>query len=201
MVKRDRTEDFNDAALHYAAKRRKRELLAWNWPSTFTLDELEFKEFAQRPDAYAKLWAMICSSIYGHVNVKKAIACLLFGGSKKRLPDRGATKRRYVCPTIGRLINCNVSMLQTAEQGTSLVDSTAPSLAIPKAISNAVDRHLVVSIAPGIRLTAIGIYSVFQASAAQEGAIYGRNHVRVATENFKKQVRAVVGYLHQYFLR
>ncbi|KAJ6826530.1 DNA replication licensing factor MCM5 [Iris pallida] len=57
-------------------------------PSTFTLDEeLEFKEFAQRPDAYAKICSMIAPSIYGHADVKKAIACLLFGGSKKRLPD------------------------------------------------------------------------------------------------------------------
>ncbi|XP_072953307.1 DNA replication licensing factor MCM5 [Typha angustifolia] len=57
-------------------------------PSTFTLDEeLEFKEFAQRPDAYVKICSMIAPSIYGHVDVKKALACLLFGGSKKRLPD------------------------------------------------------------------------------------------------------------------
>ncbi|XP_010942148.1 DNA replication licensing factor MCM5 [Elaeis guineensis] len=57
-------------------------------PSTFTLDEeLEFKEFAQRPDAYAKICSMIAPSIYGHSDVKKALACLLFGGSKKRLPD------------------------------------------------------------------------------------------------------------------
>jgi DNA replication licensing factor MCM5 len=44
---------------------------------------MEFKEFAQRPDAYAKLCSMIGPSIYGHSDVKKAIACLLFGGSKK----------------------------------------------------------------------------------------------------------------------
>ncbi|VAI50770.1 unnamed protein product [Triticum turgidum subsp. durum] len=59
-----------------------------NGPSHFTLDEeMEFKEFAQRPDAYAKICSMIGPSIYGHGDVKKAIACLLFGGSKKRLPD------------------------------------------------------------------------------------------------------------------
>ncbi|KAM0939110.1 putative DNA helicase [Dioscorea sansibarensis] len=57
-------------------------------PSTFTADEeSEFKEFAQRPDAYAKLCSLIAPSIYGHADVKKALACLLFGGSKKRLPD------------------------------------------------------------------------------------------------------------------
>ncbi|GJM87138.1 hypothetical protein PR202_ga03063 [Eleusine coracana subsp. coracana] len=57
-----------------------------NNPSNFTLDEeMEFKEFAQRPDAYAKLCSMIGPSIYGHSDVKRAIACLLFGGSKKFL--------------------------------------------------------------------------------------------------------------------
>uniref|UniRef100_A0ACD5ZC25 Uncharacterized protein n=1 Tax=Avena sativa TaxID=4498 RepID=A0ACD5ZC25_AVESA len=59
-----------------------------NGPSSFTVDEeMEFKEFAQRPDAYAKICSMVGPSIYGHSDVKKAIACLLFGGSKKRLPD------------------------------------------------------------------------------------------------------------------
>uniref|UniRef100_A0A0D3FBM1 DNA replication licensing factor MCM5 n=4 Tax=Oryza TaxID=4527 RepID=A0A0D3FBM1_9ORYZ len=57
-----------------------------NGPSNFTLDEeMEFKEFAQRPDAYVKICSMIGPSIYGHSDVKKAIACLLFGGSKKFL--------------------------------------------------------------------------------------------------------------------
>ncbi|XP_077222408.1 minichromosome maintenance (MCM2/3/5) family protein [Tasmannia lanceolata] len=56
--------------------------------SAFTLsEELEFKEFAQRPDAYAKICSMIAPSIFGHADVKKAVACLLFGGSRKRLPD------------------------------------------------------------------------------------------------------------------
>jgi DNA replicative helicase MCM subunit Mcm2 (Cdc46/Mcm family) len=43
---------------------------------------MEFKEFAQRPDAYAKLCSMIGPSIYGH-SVKKAIVFWLFGGSEK----------------------------------------------------------------------------------------------------------------------
>lgn len=56
--------------------------------SNFTHDEvLEFKEFAQRPDCYGKICSMIAPSIYGHDDVKKAVACLLFGGSRKRLPD------------------------------------------------------------------------------------------------------------------
>lgn len=47
------------------------------------IQELEFKEFAQRPDSYEKICSMIAPSIYGHADVKKAVACLLFGGSRK----------------------------------------------------------------------------------------------------------------------
>ncbi|ERN10340.1 DNA replication licensing factor MCM5 [Amborella trichopoda] len=56
--------------------------------SSFTVDEKkEFLEFAQRRDSYARICSMIAPSIFGHDNVKKAIACLLFGGSRKKLPD------------------------------------------------------------------------------------------------------------------
>ncbi|KAK1323008.1 hypothetical protein QJS10_CPA02g01234 [Acorus calamus] len=57
-------------------------------PSEFTSEEVEeFKNFARRPEAYRELCSMIAPSIYGHGDVKKALACLLFGGSRKTLPD------------------------------------------------------------------------------------------------------------------
>ncbi|KAH7297734.1 hypothetical protein KP509_25G009500 [Ceratopteris richardii] len=56
--------------------------------SSFTADEeLEFKEFARKPDTYQTLCSMIAPSIFGHEDVKKSVACLLFSGSQKRLPD------------------------------------------------------------------------------------------------------------------
>lgn len=44
---------------------------------------------ARDPDLYEKLSSSIAPSIYGDytTNIKKAIACLLVGGSRKRLPD------------------------------------------------------------------------------------------------------------------
>jgi DNA replicative helicase MCM subunit Mcm2 (Cdc46/Mcm family) len=45
--------------------------------------ELEFKEFARKPDAYQTLCNMIAPSIFGHEDVKKSVVCLLFGGSRK----------------------------------------------------------------------------------------------------------------------
>ncbi|KAH9561963.1 hypothetical protein CY35_05G049100 [Sphagnum magellanicum] len=56
--------------------------------NTSTSDEdMEFKDFARRPDAYQEICRLIAPSIFGHDDVKKAVACLLFSGSRKRLPD------------------------------------------------------------------------------------------------------------------
>ncbi|KAL5729718.1 DNA helicase [Ranunculus cassubicifolius] len=57
-------------------------------PSAFTYDEVEdFKKFASDVDSYKNICSKIAPSIYGHEDVKKAVACLLFGGSRKELPD------------------------------------------------------------------------------------------------------------------
>ena len=47
-------------------------------------DEKEFRQVAGRPDIYEVIAKSIAPSIYGSDNIKKAIACLLFGGSRKR---------------------------------------------------------------------------------------------------------------------
>ncbi|KAF8393078.1 hypothetical protein HHK36_021319 [Tetracentron sinense] len=57
-------------------------------PSSFTSEEIEeFKKFASEADSYKNICSKIAPSIYGHEDVKKAVACLLFGGSRKGLPD------------------------------------------------------------------------------------------------------------------
>jgi len=55
-------------------------------------EEEEYRQLAARPDAFDVLSRSIAPSIYGSEDVKKAITCLLFGGSRKRLPD-GLTRR------------------------------------------------------------------------------------------------------------
>lgn len=50
-------------------------------------EEQEFLELSRRRDLYEKFAACIAPSIYGNQDIKKAIACLLLGGSKKILPD------------------------------------------------------------------------------------------------------------------
>lgn len=55
-------------------------------------EEEELRRLAARPDIYDVIAKSIAPSIYGSIDIKKAIACLLFGGSRKRLPD-GLTRR------------------------------------------------------------------------------------------------------------
>lgn len=55
-------------------------------------EEEEMRRFVKSPNVYEHIAKSIAPSIYGFHDVKKAIACLLFGGSRKRLPD-GLTRR------------------------------------------------------------------------------------------------------------
>ncbi|KAF2725150.1 putative cell division control protein nda4 [Polychaeton citri CBS 116435] len=50
-------------------------------------EEQEFLEISRRPDLYTLFASCIAPSIYGNDDIKKAITCLLMGGSKKVLPD------------------------------------------------------------------------------------------------------------------
>ncbi|KAI9149298.1 DNA replication licensing factor mcm5 [Paramyrothecium foliicola] len=56
--------------------------------ATYTAEEeQEFLELSRRPDLYNIMADCIAPSIYGNRDIKKAILCLLLGGSKKILPD------------------------------------------------------------------------------------------------------------------
>ncbi|OXB55991.1 hypothetical protein ASZ78_009673 [Callipepla squamata] len=55
-------------------------------------EEEELRRLTAMPNIYEMIAKSIAPSIYGSTNIKKAIACLLFGGSRKRLPD-GLTRR------------------------------------------------------------------------------------------------------------
>jgi DNA replication licensing factor MCM5 len=54
----------------------------------FTPREVQaFTRFAKRRDAYEIIARSIAPSLFGHNDCKRAIACLLFGGTRKALPD------------------------------------------------------------------------------------------------------------------
>ncbi|CAI4231418.1 unnamed protein product [Auanema sp. JU1783] len=55
-------------------------------------DVRKFQDVSKRNDVYELIAKSIAPSIYGSADIKKSISCLLFGGSRKRLPD-GLTRR------------------------------------------------------------------------------------------------------------
>ncbi|EHY54207.1 minichromosome maintenance protein 5 [Exophiala dermatitidis] len=56
--------------------------------TSFSDEEIqEFEEMSRLPDLYDRFARCIAPSIYGNMDIKKAICCLLMGGSKKILPD------------------------------------------------------------------------------------------------------------------
>lgn len=57
-----------------------------------TEEEEKFRRLAAQPDIYERLSKSLAPSIFGSIDIKKAITCLLFGGARKRMPD-GLTRR------------------------------------------------------------------------------------------------------------
>lgn len=51
-------------------------------------EEEEFRRLAALPSVYEVVSKSIAPSIFGGTDMKKAIACLLFGGSRKRWVSR-----------------------------------------------------------------------------------------------------------------
>ena len=47
-------------------------------------EEDDFRRLAAQPNIYETLAKSVAPSIFGGLDMKKAIACLLFGGSRKR---------------------------------------------------------------------------------------------------------------------
>jgi DNA replication licensing factor MCM5 len=50
-------------------------------------EERQFNELSLSPDIYERISRSIAPSIFGLDDQKKAVACLLFGGARKKLPD------------------------------------------------------------------------------------------------------------------
>lgn len=51
-------------------------------------DEQEMIAFSRQPDLYERFSRSIAPSIFGNEDIKRSICCLLFGGSRKMLPDK-----------------------------------------------------------------------------------------------------------------
>ncbi len=56
-------------------------------PNITQEDEEKIINMSKDPLIYQKISRSIASAIFGSDDIKKAVACLLFGGSPKKLPD------------------------------------------------------------------------------------------------------------------
>lgn len=56
-------------------------------PNITQEDQEKFEQMRRDPNVYENLCKSVAPSIFGHADIKKAIACLLFGGCAKKLPD------------------------------------------------------------------------------------------------------------------
>ncbi|XP_012275934.1 DNA replication licensing factor Mcm5 [Orussus abietinus] len=56
-------------------------------PPVTTEEEDMFRQLGADPDIYNRIAKSIAPSIFGALDMKKALACMLFGGSRKRMPD------------------------------------------------------------------------------------------------------------------
>ena len=56
-------------------------------PNITQEDEERIITLSRDPNVYQKISKSIAYAIYGHDDIKKAVACLMFGGSPKKLPD------------------------------------------------------------------------------------------------------------------
>lgn len=46
-------------------------------------EEAAFKAFAAQPNLHEHIFSKVAPNIFGHADIKKAVACLLFGGARK----------------------------------------------------------------------------------------------------------------------
>ena len=51
------------------------------------IEQEQFTKMAKKPELYDEIGQSIAPAIYGHQDIKKALACALFAGSQKRLRD------------------------------------------------------------------------------------------------------------------
>eukprot|EP01046_Picozoa_sp_COSAG06_P014140 COSAG06_NODE_868_length_11865_cov_6.316590_7_plen_127_part_00 len=51
------------------------------------MEQEQFTKMAKKPELYDEIGQSIAPAIYGHQDIKKALACALFAGSQKRLRD------------------------------------------------------------------------------------------------------------------
>ncbi|DBA83060.1 TPA: hypothetical protein ACH3X1_006831 [Trebouxia sp. C0004] len=88
-------------------------------------EEARFKAFAARPELHKRIFELVAPSIYGHDDIKKAVACLLFGGARKVMPDGTARRGDIHVLLIGDPSTAKSQFLKFAAQMAPVAAYTA----------------------------------------------------------------------------
>lgn len=90
-----------------------------------TQEEEIFKKLSKQPLLYDKIYKSIAPGIYGNEDIKKAIACMLFGGSRKHLPDRTILRGDINILLIGDPSTAKSQFLKFVQQTASIAVYTS----------------------------------------------------------------------------
>ena len=92
-------------------------------------EEAAFKAFAAQPNLHEQIFDKVAPNIFGHADIKKAVACLLFGGARKVrscLLSCGLSRGPWQC-TGGRLIAA-IALLVQCSSTVFLFPASSPLL-------------------------------------------------------------------------
>jgi DNA replication licensing factor MCM5 len=88
-------------------------------------EEEVFKDLAKDPKIRDKIYQSIAPGIFGNEDIKKAIACMLFGGSRKHLPDKTLLRGDINILLIGDPSTAKSQFLKFVEQTASIAVYTS----------------------------------------------------------------------------
>lgn len=88
-------------------------------------EEEIFKQMSKDPKIYEKIYSSIAPGIFGNLEIKKAIACMLFGGSRKHLPDNTLLRGDINILLIGDPSTAKSQFLKFVEQAAAIAVYTS----------------------------------------------------------------------------
>lgn len=84
-----------------------------------------FKKLSKDPKIYEKIYKSVAPGIYGNEEIKKAISCMLFGGSRKHLPDNTLLRGDINILLIGDPSTAKSQFLKFVEKAASIAIYTS----------------------------------------------------------------------------
>lgn len=117
MVQDTRDRQLGSSYIYVVGIEKIKERMSVNYTQQ---EEEHFKKMSKDATIENKIFKSIAPGIYGSEEIKKAIACMLFGGSRKRLPDGTALRGDINILLIGDPSTAKSQFLKFVEQAASI---------------------------------------------------------------------------------